>query len=52
MILLSMMRLIEDEQIDLINAYERMLEAIVENLSSADDSHILLEVMIPDRLLP
>ena len=47
MVLLSMMRLIEDEQVDLINAYKRMLKAIVENLSSADNSHVLLEVIFP-----
>ena len=52
MILFCVMRLIEDEKIDLLECYERMEQTLIENFCCANNDHIFLEVFLPNFLVP
>lgn len=51
-ILLRMVRLVKNQEIDLINGDESMHETLIQDFGRADDDQILLEMLFPDPSMP
>lgn len=52
MIFLRMMRFVEYEKINLIDRNERVHEALVQYLCSANNDHVVSKDLVPRRFLP
>lgn len=52
MVLLRMVSLVKDQQVDLIHPNKCVEQALVQYLCRADNSHVLLEVVLPRLLAP
>lgn len=52
MTLLGVMSFVKDQEVDLAHLHEAIEQALFENISCADNDHILCKVVIPDRLVP
>ena len=52
MILLGMMRFVEDQEVDLVERDKGMHETLIQNLGGADYHHIIFEKPLPDRFGP
>ena len=52
MLLLGVMRLVEDQDANPFNRDERMQQALMEDIGRADDDHVVMEVSIPGLLGP
>jgi hypothetical protein len=51
-ILLRVVSFIEDQNIDLAHLNEAIEQALIEDLSCADDYHVFGKVIVPDLLVP
>ena len=52
MILLGMMRFVEDQEVDLVKRDEGMHETLIQNLGGADYHHVIFEKLFPNRFGP
>lgn len=52
MVLLGVMRLVENQEVDLAHLHKRIEESLVQNLCCAHDDHVLAELISPNLLIP
>ncbi len=52
MIFLCMMCFVENQEIYLVNADERMHETLIQDLCCTNNDHVLRKVLVPDAFLP
>lgn len=52
MILLCMMGFVEDQEVNLMNTYERVHKTLIKDFCGANDNHIVLEMLFPDVFGP
>lgn len=52
MVLLCVVRFVEDQEIDLVDGDKCMHETLIQNLCCAANDHILLEMLFPDASMP
>jgi len=51
-VLLRVVRFVEDQEIDLVNGYESMHETLIQNFCCADNDHILRKMFFPNASMP
>ena len=52
MVFLRMVRLVEDEEVDLINRNECMHKALIQDVGSTNNDHVVSEVPSPFAFVP
>jgi len=51
-VLLCVMRFVENQEIDLVDGDKSMHETLIQNFCCADNDHVLLKMLCPDASMP